>query len=315
MSPPLADTEKSKDGRTKVRRKKTMTPAALRANKINARLSRGPVTQAGKERSRVNACTHNLRTELPILPGEDPDELKRRLEVWPGLLGAKGEIEVAVATQAVHTYWRVERAHLSEDAAAELVINAIDQELEERDAEQVRLLEAQLDSAEDPQGVVGKLKQSPTGCRLLLQEFRGLHDRMIKYHTVFWSQRTRLFHVLGRREADLFSDDPLITQWMVALLGTVFGDDPDKLAKVSETLDTLRPVWMGDLEYGQRMQFFVAALPSRARGKALVLNLIAAATTDLKEHLQLAETQGTPRTRAWRSKPPGSMTPRPGPGA
>ena len=167
MSPPLAGTEKKKYAKTNVRRRKSMTPAALAANKANSRLSRGPVTQAGKERSRVNACTHKLRAELPILPGENSEELHRRLEVWPALLGAKGEIEVSVATQAVHTFWRVERANLSEDAAAERVMIAIDRELEQRDAEQVRLLEAQLDSAEDPQGVVRKLKQSPAGCRLL----------------------------------------------------------------------------------------------------------------------------------------------------
>ena len=46
---------------------------------------------------------------------------------------------------------------------------------------------------------------------------------------------------------------------------------------------------MGDLEYAERIQLFVAALPGRARGKALVLNLIAAATADLKERLNLAE--------------------------
>ena len=112
---------------------------------------------------------------------------------------------------------------------------------------------------------------------------------MVKYNTLFWSQRTRLFHLLGRREKDLFTDDPLITQWMVGLMGTVFGDDPDRLAKVSETLDGLRPVWMGDIEYGQRMQFLVAALPGQDRGQEMVLNLVAAAIADLNERLGLAE--------------------------
>ena len=32
MSPPLAATEKQQDAKTKVRRKKTMTPAAIRAS-------------------------------------------------------------------------------------------------------------------------------------------------------------------------------------------------------------------------------------------------------------------------------------------
>src|SRR5580700_10556260 len=46
---------------------------------------------------------------------------------------------------------------------------------------------------------------------------------------------------------------------------------------------------MGDIEYGQRMQFFVAALPGRDRGIEMVLNLVAAAIADLNERLELAE--------------------------
>ena len=99
MSPPLADTEKQNDAKTKVRRKKTMTPAAIRANQANGRLSRGAVTDRGKRRSRLNARKHDHRSELPILPGEDEDELNRRLEVWPQILGAETEIE---RLEAVH---------------------------------------------------------------------------------------------------------------------------------------------------------------------------------------------------------------------
>jgi hypothetical protein len=76
---------------------------------------------------------------------------------------------------------------------------------------------------------------------------------------------------------------------MVGLMATVFGDDPDRLAKVSDTLDGLRPVWMGDIEYGQRMHCFVAALPGQDRGQEMVLNLVAAALADLNERLDLAE--------------------------
>jgi hypothetical protein len=201
MSPPLA--EDQKNAKFKVRRKKTITAAQLRANRANARLSRGPVTQAGKDRSRMSACKHNLRAELPILPGENSDELNRRLDVWPGLLGAEGEIEVGVATRAVHAFWRLERADLSEDAAAEQAMLAIDKEREEREAEEVRQLEAQLDSDDDPQGVVRKLKRTPGGCRLLIREFCYLDDSILKYDMLFWSRRERLFHLLGKRLRDL----------------------------------------------------------------------------------------------------------------
>ena len=87
-----------------------MTPAAIRANQANGRLSRGAVTDLGRRRSRLNACKHNQRSELPILPGEDEDELNRRLEVWPQILGAETEIERLEAVHVVHMGWRRARS-------------------------------------------------------------------------------------------------------------------------------------------------------------------------------------------------------------
>ena len=45
---------------------------ANRANRANARLSTGPRTAAGKERSSQNALTHGLTSRSPVLATEDP---------------------------------------------------------------------------------------------------------------------------------------------------------------------------------------------------------------------------------------------------
>src|SRR4051812_78713 len=52
------------------------------ANRANSKRSTGPTTEAGKLRSRLNGLKHGLRAELPVLPGEDPEELLRRLDIW-----------------------------------------------------------------------------------------------------------------------------------------------------------------------------------------------------------------------------------------
>jgi len=70
---------------------------------------------------------------------------------------------------------------------------------------------------------------------------------------------------------------------------------------------------MGDIEYGQRMKFFVAALPGQDRGQEMVLNLVAAATADLNERLDLAEANAR-HERALAFKAARSMTPPKGPG-
>ena len=291
MSPPLAATEKQKDAKTKVRRKKTMTPAAILASQTNGRLSRGVVTDRGKKRSRLNACKHNHRSELPILPGEDEDELKRRLEVWPQILGAVTEIEHLEAAHAVHMSWRRARSLRSDDADAERRMIALKKARVDGQAEEARRLGLELDSDDDPAGVVRKLHRSPEGCLLLLNEFTCLHNRILKYEILFWSQRERLFHLLGRRQRDLFTDDQTITDWMVALMGAVYGDAPpeEKVQSIGEVLEGLRPAWMDVIEYQVRIDHLVAAVAGREASIERVRSYLAAAIRDLQDRLKRAK--------------------------
>jgi len=291
MSPPLAATETQDDAKSPGRRKKRMTPKAIEASRRNGKLSRGPITDEGKRRTRLNACKHNHRAELPILPGEDEDELKRRLEVWPQILGAETEIERLEAVQAVHMGWRRARSLRSDDADAEKRMIAIKKAHVDQQAEEARLLGLELDSDVDPQGVVRKLHRTPAGCNLLLNEFKCLSDCINKYKILFWSRRERLFHCLGKRLRDLFTDDRVITDWVVALMGAVFGDGApeEKLQSISEVLEGLRPPWMDVVEYQIRLEHLVVAVPGREESKERVKSYVAAAISDLKVRLKRAQ--------------------------
>ena len=58
------------------------TEKQLRANRVNARKSTGPRTQAGKARSRLNSRKHGLTAKMLIIAGEnagDFDELRAEL--------------------------------------------------------------------------------------------------------------------------------------------------------------------------------------------------------------------------------------------
>ena len=55
-----------------------ISAAKLEANRRNAQKSTGPRTQAGKDRSKMNAVTHGCRAETLVLPEEDPQELEDR---------------------------------------------------------------------------------------------------------------------------------------------------------------------------------------------------------------------------------------------
>ena len=52
----------------------SMTPAIQRSaiNRANAQHSTGPRSEAGKQRSALNALTHGLTASTAVLPSEDP---------------------------------------------------------------------------------------------------------------------------------------------------------------------------------------------------------------------------------------------------
>ncbi len=58
--------------------------AAERAeiSRQNSRRSTGPRSPLGKSKSRMNAIKHGCRAKLPIIPGEDPDVYRERLDSW-----------------------------------------------------------------------------------------------------------------------------------------------------------------------------------------------------------------------------------------
>ncbi len=66
----------------KVRRpkKKRISKKRRRANRANAKLSKGPKTLEGKSKSKYNAITHGILAKSVILPGNCSDEKPEDLE-------------------------------------------------------------------------------------------------------------------------------------------------------------------------------------------------------------------------------------------
>ena len=291
MSPPLADPESDSDSGAPAKRRKTMSNKQMIANANNACRSRGPGPAASK-RTRYNACKHNLRAESDLLPGENAAELKRRLAVWPVLMEADGEQERFVAQQTVHLGWRLERANRSEAADIERRRLDFARAEEDRQAEQARTLGLELDSDVDPQGVVRKLLRSPAGCTLLLNEWTNLAIRINEYDVLVWSQRERLFHLIGKRLRDLFSADPEIFDLLVLMMGAMFGDCGEaKAQEIGHVLAGLRPDWMGDDEFAARMTFLAEQVPDAATAGEMVRAYFNDMIDELTERLALAEAE------------------------
>ena len=304
MSPILADPESDQDIETPAKPKRIPSEAQRAASRANGRLSRGPGPEA-KKRTRYNAAVHNLRSESDLIPGEDGTELLRRLSVWPEILQADSELEVFTAKRLVHAGWKMERSERSEDADIERRTLSDARAKEDRELEDSRLLGLELDSDVDPAGVVKKLLRTPSGCTLLLDEWNNLSIRTNHYNVVVWSQRERLFHLLGKRLRDLFTADPVIDELLPILLGTVFGDAGEyKALALAEVLEGLRPDWMDPDEFHARMTDLADRTPDVASATGMLRAFIDEVILELTDNLEQAKAdarhmQKLDREAAW----------------
>ena len=94
-----------------------VTPINKRAeaNRANAQKSTGPRTEAGKERSRLNALKHGLTSQLTVLPTESTEAYQASLAQHVSMfLPATDQERVLVETIA-KTKWRLNRCGTLEE--------------------------------------------------------------------------------------------------------------------------------------------------------------------------------------------------------
>jgi hypothetical protein len=147
-----------------------VSEAKINANRRNARLSTGPKTADGKERSRANALKHGLCSIVVV--AEDPEHITTRSR----------ELFFALKPQNAHHLWLVDEA-----AVVSLRIDRI--ERQERRIRDKRSLRAELFWDDDrkleairlgatirsnPDEVVEALKRTPQGCEWLMARWAML---------------------------------------------------------------------------------------------------------------------------------------------
>src|SRR5215471_8902265 len=92
-------------------RKATMTPSIelhrAAINRANSQHSTGPRTEAGKQRSSLNAITHGLTAQSPVLPSEDPVAYERYKQALLDEYQPKGPTEQDLVDDLAGTGWRL----------------------------------------------------------------------------------------------------------------------------------------------------------------------------------------------------------------
>lgn len=78
--------------------------------------SKGPVSEAGKRRSRLNSVTHGLRAKTPVLLDQDPQALADRMRAWTASLLPSDDVEQCAVDDAVTYSWLQDRARRAQVA-------------------------------------------------------------------------------------------------------------------------------------------------------------------------------------------------------
>jgi hypothetical protein len=85
---------------------KMISEKQLEANRNNAQLSQGPVTDAGRKRSSMNALRHGLTGQVTTMTDEDRTAHEKFSKALIQDLAPKGAMETQLAQRIATDSWR-----------------------------------------------------------------------------------------------------------------------------------------------------------------------------------------------------------------
>lgn len=85
------------------------TPNRIEINRANAQHSTGPKTEAGKQKSSLNALRHGLTGQIVVMPTEDLEAYQSHLESFTDEYDPKGATEANLVQALADTSWRLNR--------------------------------------------------------------------------------------------------------------------------------------------------------------------------------------------------------------
>jgi hypothetical protein len=185
------------------------TAAKIEANRRNARRSTGPRTKEGKEKVRFNAVKHGLRAETVVLPHEDEDAYRQRVDSWTRELNPRGDLGRYLAERAAKISWQLDRADGYEQACLARRVRTAERTLEDGGGREAAALLERLYQADDeppssgpkvsshfawlpegrggapaeeyeaPEALLRRLEGTAGGCRKLMAEWGRLRDKAV----------------------------------------------------------------------------------------------------------------------------------------
>jgi hypothetical protein len=220
------------------------------------------------------------------LPGESAEAYEERKQKWMKDCNPQSERARYYVERAVLATWRMDRAVAAEEALALRKMNEIVDGEEHRQAEAVAQLTARLE--EDP-GLIRQLQRIPAGARWIRAQYLILQRYVESNSCLLSSQRYMAITLLGKRMSDAFRGDPLVAQWLVALLGASHGSGGINPDQIKSIFGRHRLEQMSDVEFDRRVERFLSLLPEKPEGKAMLEAYIADAIAKLDEQIELLD--------------------------
>ena len=78
-------------------------------NRANSQHSTGPQTEAGKQRSSLNALRHGLTSQIVVMPNEDLEAYRAHLKSFTDEYNPQGATETHLVKSLADTSWRLNR--------------------------------------------------------------------------------------------------------------------------------------------------------------------------------------------------------------
>ncbi len=85
------------------------TPNRAEINRANSLRSTGPITEAGKQRSSLNALRHGLTGQIVVMPSEDLEAYRRLLAAFLDEYHPAGATEAQLVQALADASWRLNR--------------------------------------------------------------------------------------------------------------------------------------------------------------------------------------------------------------
>jgi hypothetical protein len=272
------------------------SPARISANIENAKKSTGARTQAGKNRSRMNAVKHGMTARIVLLAHESVDEFRSQAKGWFDVLQPRDRLELTMAERAVYASWQLNR--LVRARSAQVCLKAHTRAEDERARRKLEVTELGMELLRAPKGqaavspfaepasdgnksekartseeaahpvmLVLRLSSSLAGCKWLLARWQELKETLEQQLDWGAPERFRLFRLLGIRAADA-----ILTLELTSLLQMCEMLDPQARSIVEELWEgVVSPTELASVEatYRKRASILPAVDQDSARQNLL----------------------------------------------